>query len=542
MAEPATSYDVAVIGAGVDGLVAAAVLARAGRRVVVLEDAAHTGGLLANDEIAPQVQAPAVFSSVETLAPEVLTELDLEAHGLRLSDPGPVLVATGDERSRLFAPPGASAVNTRHLRALADAGLRDEDVRAFEAYDGFLRRVAEALAPILAAPLPAFETTGPRHLLALMRPLLRLRRLGAAPLAELLRFLPMPLHDIATERFADPALRIAVAAAGLPASWMGPRSPGGGLNLALHRCALGRGALAHPRFAHGGPGALAEALRAAARAAGAALRTAAAVSAVGLTGRGESLRATGVELADGERVEARAVLSTRDPKTTFFDLVGACHGSPSWVAALDAVRSRGTVATVAFVLDAPPVFAHAGEDPRVLAGRILVTGSLDDLERAFDDAKYGRLPRRPFLDVTVPTAVDPSLAPAGRHVVHAWVQYPPFHLRGGDWDDAREALGDQVQATLAAVSPGFAERVLVRRVLTPADLARRFGLREGCVYQVEPALDQALFMRPMPRWYRYATPIAGLYLGGPATHGGLGISGLAGRNAARVLDHDLRAG
>jgi len=542
VAEPATSYDVAVIGAGVDGLVAAAVLARAGRRVVVLEDAAHTGGLLANDEIAPQVQAPAVFSSVETLAPEVLTELDLEAHGLRLSDPGPVLVATGDERSRLFAPPGASAVNTRHLRALADAGLRDEDVRAFEAYDGFLRRVAEALAPILAAPLPAFETTGPRHLLALMRPLLRLRRLGAAPLAELLRFLPMPLHDIATERFADPALRIAVAAAGLPASWMGPRSPGGGLNLALHRCALGRGALAHPRFAHGGPGALAEALRAAARAAGAALRTAAAVSAVGLTGRGESLRATGVELADGERVEARAVLSTRDPKTTFFDLVGACHGSPSWVAALDAVRSRGTVATVAFVLDAPPVFAHAGEDPRVLAGRILVTGSLDDLERAFDDAKYGRLPRRPFLDVTVPTAVDPSLAPAGRHVVHAWVQYPPFHLRGGDWDDAREALGDQVQATLAAVSPGFAERVLVRRVLTPADLARRFGLREGCVYQVEPALDQALFMRPMPRWYRYATPIAGLYLGGPATHGGLGISGLAGRNAARVLDHDLRAG
>ena len=284
------------------------------------------------------------------------------------------------------------------------------------------------------------------------------------------------------------------------------------------------------RFVKGGPGALAAALAAAARAAGAEIRTGAEVERV-LVKKGA---ARGVALAGGKEIAAATVVSGADPKKTFLELVDPKHLEPSFLLAARNLRSRGTVATVAFALDRLPAFAGV-EEPRRHAGRIQIGATLDELERAFDDAKYGRVPRRPFLDLTIPSLADPGLAPEGRHVLHAWVQYPPYELREGSWEEARDELGAIVERTIAEHAPGFPEAVLARRVLTPADLAERFGLTGGCLYHLEPALDQELYLRPLARWARCATPIAGLYLCGAGTHGGSGLTGLAGRNAARVV-------
>lgn len=536
----ADRYDVVVLGGDVDGLVAATYLARAGRRVLLAESASVLGGAAATDEIMPGVHVPALWPSVETLSAVLVEELDLASHGLDIGPPQGVFVATGDERARFIEAPGESAIDTRRLRGLASAGLGAADVAAFERFDGFMHRLAHALAPVLEQPLPRLDPASAGDLLALARPLLAFRRLGQAELAEVMRFLPMPLHDVVEERFEDEALRIAVAAGGLLASWLGPRSPGGALNLALHRCGLGRGALAHPRFARGGPGALAIALEGAARAAGVDLVAGAEIGDIAITRQADGIRAQGVVVA-GELVPARAVVSTRDPRSTLLDRVGARHLEPALVRALASLRCRGTVGIVSFVIESLPRFAGAPDDDRMLAGRIHVAASLDDIERAFDDTKYGRLPRRPYLEVTLPTVTDPSLAPAGVHVLHAWVQYPPAVLRDGTWDEASEALGDIVQSTLAAAAPGFGEHIRARRVLTPADLEVRFALPGGSPYHLEPALDQSLFLRPLPGFYRHRSPVAGLYLAGPASHGGYGLSGLSGRNAARIVAGDLRA-
>ncbi|RMH16842.1 MAG: NAD(P)/FAD-dependent oxidoreductase, partial [Acidobacteria bacterium] len=275
------------------------------------------------------------------------------------------------------------------------------------------------------------------------------------------------------------------------------------------------------------------AVAAAARAAGAEIRTAAEVTRLRVA-RG---RVAGVALAGGEEVAARAVVSCIDPKTTLAQLLDAEHLGPSLRFAIGNVRARGAVAIVHFALDALPQLKGAPEDPRHLGGRIQVAAALDDLERAYDDAKYGRLPRRPYLELNLPSLADPSLAPAGKHVLTAWVQYPPYGLRHGSWEEHREALGDAVLATLEEVAPGIGRRLLARRVLTPLDLERRYGLHQGCLYHVEPALDQLLYLRPLPHFARHRGPVPGLYLGGAGTHGGLGASGLQGRNAARaVLD------
>lgn len=537
MAEPDVArFDLIVIGAGVDGLTAATYAARAGRRVLLVDAAERAGGTAVTEEIAAGVRSPIVWSSVETLSPAVIDELDLVAHGLEIGPPRGVFVATGDARARRFAPPGTSDIDTRRLQAFADAGLEASDVDAFERFDAFTRRLADALAPVLEQPLPRLEASSMADLMPLVRPALRLRRLGRESLAEVMRFLPMPLQDVVDERFADEALRIAIAAGGLVSSWLGPRSPGGALNLMLHRCGLERGALAYPRFAVGGPGAVAEALVAAATQAGVEIRLGTRVGRFTVTRDRHGVGIDGVEI-DGEPVPARAIVAAEDPRSALLDRLGARYLEPALVRQLNALRSRGTVGVVIFTLDALPRFSGVppGDEDRVLAGRIHVASSLDDIERAFDDTKYGRLPRRPYLDVTLPTLADPSLAPSGTHVLHAWVQYPPSVLRDGDWHEAREALGDIVQSTLAEVAPGFTEGIRGRAILTPADLADRFALPGGSIYHLEPALDQSLFMRPLPAYYRHRSPVRRLYLAGPATHGGYGISGLSGRNASRVV-------
>ena len=515
------TYDVVVVGAGHNGLTCATYLARAGRSVLVLERRGTVGGRAVTEEFAPGFRCSATFAGVETLDPEIAAELDLEAHGLRLLEPGGILVPRPEEEALYLVPRNGDG----------SVGVPAADAEALADLDAFLRRLATALVPILSKPLPDLEPSSLGGIFELLGTGWLLRRLGGRDLAEAMRFLPMPIADVLDERLEDAALKAVIAAGGVAGSWLGPRSPGSALNLVLHRLGRRRGALGFPRATSGGTGALTDALRKAAEAGGASVRTEAEVDRI-VVKKGAT---TGVVLASGEEIPASVVVSNADPRTTLLSLVDPVLLEPSFVLAAQSVRSRGALAIVKFALDELPAFTGAPSGPAHLAGRIQIGACMDDLEKAFDETKYGELPERPYLDLTIPTIADPSLAPEGKHILSAWVQFPPYHLRGRTWDDARDDLGAVVVRRIEEHAPGFSDRILATSVLTPLDLERRFGMTGGCLYHVEPALDQFLYMRPLPRWSRHRMPIDGLYLCGAGTHGGGPLSGLAGRNAARAI-------
>ncbi len=517
---------VIVIGGGHNGLVAAAYLAKAGRSVLLVERAEAVGGMLATEDFAPGFSASAIFPSEETFSSEIARELALEQHGLRWLPPGGILLPRLDAPA--FYLPPCKGDGLGDLSALGA-----NDTTTLVDLDALIRRLGEALANVWGKPLPDLEPSGLAGFLNLALPGLRLRRLGARDLAETMRLLPMPIADVVEERFESAELRAVLAAGGITGSWLGPRSPGSTLNLLLHRLGQRRGALAYPRRAAGGGGALASALAAAAKDAGAEIRCGVEVERVLVRGG----KARGVILEGGEEIEAGAVLSCIDPKSTLLRLVDPTDLDADFLLAAKNIRARGTVGLVHLGISALPKFQGAPEDPAALRGRIQIGASVDLLEQAFDATKYGRLPSRPYLDVAIPTIDDPDLAPEGNHVLTAWVQFPPHTLRESTWDEQREALGDLVVGLLDEHAPGLAAGVEARRVLTPADIEARFGASGGCIYHVEPALDLQLYLRPLARWGQHRTPIGGLYLGSSGTHGGGPLSGLAGRNSAQaVLD------
>ncbi len=524
------THDAVIIGAGHNGLLCAAYLARAGRSVLVLERREVVGGSAVTEEFAPGFRCSGTFAGVESFDPGIAAELKLEENGLSLLEPGGILIPDPGGETLYLAPPNGNGTVK---------GCPPADAAALGDFDAFLRRLGDALAQVLGKPLPDLEPSGLGGILELLGTGWLLRRMGGRDLTEAMRFLPMPIADVLDERFESGALKAAIGAGGITGSWLGPRSPGSALNLVLHRLGSCRGALGFPRLAAGGTGSLTEALRKAAEAAGATIRTGAEVARV-LTKKGA---ATGVVLASGEEIPAKTVISNADPKTTLLSLVEPAALSPSFLLAARNVRSRGTVAIVKFALDQLPAFTGAPGGPEPLAGRIQIGACLDDLEKAFDETKYGRLPERPYLDLTIPSVSDPGLAPdEDQHVLSAWVQFPPYHLREKSWDEARDDLGDVVMRRIEEHAPGFTETIVAREVLTPLDLEQRFGVGEGCLYHAEPALDQFLYMRPLPGWGRHRMPIDGLYLCGSGTHGGGGLTGLAGRNAARVVLQHRRPG
>jgi phytoene dehydrogenase-like protein len=303
----------------------------------------------------------------------------------------------------------------------------------------------------------------------------------------------------------------------------------------LVQSALGTGAETIA-FVRGGPGALTAALAAAAREAGAEIRTGVTVSRI--TSRGDET--AGVVVDDGSEIEARVVVSNIDPRRTLLDLVGPTHLDPTFVGSVMTYRSAGTVAKVNLALSGLPRFEGADADGRLLAGRIHIGPTLDHIERAFDEAKYGDFSTRPWLDVAIPSLSDPSIAPAGAHVMSVNVQYAPYHLKTGSWPDRRETLGDNVMQEIARYAPQLPGLVVHRQVLTPLDLEERYGLTGGHIFHGEPGLDQLFSMRPFYGWARYRTPIRGLYLCGAGTHPGCGVNGLSGANASREILKDLR--
>ena len=521
-----TSYDVIVIGSGLNELVAAGLLAKAGRKVLVLEGRAALGGAMVTEELAPGFRVDACAHDAGWLSREIIQALGLGRHGLTLLE--------SEATSFTPAAEGAPLVlwrdQARTIEAIRRRAPKDAD--KWPDFAARMARLAGFLEYAYASPPPRPVSTRPGDLMALLGVGLKLRGLGRTEMVELLRVLPMPVADLLNEWFTDDALKGTLGAAGVTHLFQGPRSAGTAFLMLHHQVGRPAGCFRARTTARGGVGAVVEALAAAARQRGAELRTDAEVARI-LVRNG---RAAGVVLKGGEEIGAAAVASGADPRRTFLELVDPAESDPEFLRAVEHVKFRGVWAKVNLALDGLPDFsALPGNGPH-LRGVISISPSLNYLERAYDAAKHGGVSSRPYLEAVIPTLADPALAPAAKHVMSVSVQYAPYKLKDGPWTDARrEALGDSVVNLLSEQAPNLKGLIRHRQVLTPADLEARYGLPEGHLYQGELTLDQALFMRPVPGWAHSATAVEGLYLCGSGCHPGGGVAGGAGVLAARAI-------
>jgi phytoene dehydrogenase-like protein len=515
------AWDSIVVGGGHNGLVCAAYLARAGRRVLVLERRPVLGGAAVTEEVFPGYRFSVFSYVVSLLRPEIIRDLDLPGHGLHIvpleSTFNPL--PDGDYLATWTDPEETRRELYRH-------SPRDAD--AYEEFGRLLQRMAMAVKPILGLSPPDPTSWHPRDLLALGRLGKHFHGLGEKELHALVKLMTMSSADYLSEWFESEALKAAKSASGIIGTFLGPRSPGTAYVLLHHYMGEIDGVFRAWGFARGGTGAVSEAIAAAARGFGAEIRTDAPVARV--LQRGD--RATGVVLENGEEIAGRTVVSGLDPRRTFLELVEPAGLPDELTHAVRRFRFRGSSGKVNLALSELPRFTALPEGTRHLRGAMAIAPSVDYLERAYDDAKHGDFSRRPFLDIVLPTMLDPTMAPPGRHVMSIFVQYAPYHRNGGWDDDAREAFGDAVVETLAEYAPNLTSAILHRQVLTPADIEAVTGLSEGNIFQGELGLDQLFFLRPAAAWADHRTPIRGYYQCGSGTHPGGGIMGASGRLAA----------
>jgi phytoene dehydrogenase-like protein len=527
-------YDAIVLRGDLNGLTAAAYLAKGGARVLVLDERGATGGEAVTVEFFPGFRVDACLHDVGWIPPGLMRDLELGRHGIEILRPDPAVLAPLPGRGRLlFWRDSMKTAAALREHCPADAARWSEFIGQMQRLSGFLCSLYDG-----APPRPT--VTGLRDLLALVRVGWRARRLGRSDMVELLRVLPMAVADLLDDWFTSDALKGVLGAAGVSGIFQGPRSGGSAFVLLHHLVGAEPGAFGPRGLVRGGVGRLAGALADAARRFGAEWRGGARAERLVL--REGSVR--GVVLEGGEEIAARCVASAMDVRRTFEDLLDPAELDPELLAAVRHVRFRGAWAKVHLALGELPRFSGgAASDEADLRGLIVVAPSLDYLERAYDDAKHGALSRRPWLQATIPSLHDGGSSPPGRHVMSVQVQYAPYNLKESSWDDAARArLGDAVVAVLGEWAPNLPGAVLHRQVLAPVDLEARFGLLEGDLHHGELALDQVLFMRPVPACAGYRTPVRGLYLCGSGTHPGGGIVGAAGRNASRVILADLEGG
>ena len=507
-------HDCIVIGAGHNGLVAATLLARAGRKVLVLEAAGQVGGAAVTREFHPGFRVSSGAHLLHLMPAQLQRELGLAERGLRLSGSQLPTTALGRDGEVL------------------GIGSGGPDAAALAAYTAQMQRFAAALAPAFGAIAPRLGTGRWQDTLALLGIGWRIRRLGRTDMRELLRIGGMNAYDLLQEHFTSPLLQGALGLDATLGTNFGPRSPGTVLTL-LYRLAAESacgGGLMQPE---GGMGAVSNALAQAATAAGATLRLDAPVAQILVDGD----RASGVRLASGEEFAAGSVISNADPKTTFLRLLGSRHLDTGFVRRVTHIRSRGLAAKLHLALSAPPGFTGVAADR--LRGRLVVAPSLDHIERAYNHAKYGEYSAAPVMEITVPTLADPTLAPSGQHVLSAVVQYAPYELKGG-WDESqRLSFAGILVDTLERHAPGIKASIQGAELLTPPDIEREFRIDGGHWHHADLAFDQFLMVRPVPGATQHETPLPGLYLCGAGCHPGGGVMGIAGRNAAHQV---LKAG
>jgi phytoene dehydrogenase-like protein len=517
------SPEAIVIGAGANGLTAAATLARAGLRVLVLERGDTLAGQAAAFEFAPGYRAAPLAFDAGWVPPIVQRTIAL-GDAERSGPATPFAVALGAA--------GLLPLHADPVRA-ADA-IRRHSARDAERWPAFiarLHRLARFLEHAYQRPAPDVDAGSAREAWALLGLARKLRGLGRDDMLELLRVLPMPVRQLAEDAFEAAPLRAAVAAAGVADLRQGPLSGGTGFVLLHHLVGAVEGALRGRGCSRAGPDAFARAAERAARSRGVTIRTGAAVARIVV----EDDAATGVVLASGEEIRSPCVLSAADPARTLLGMVDPVWLDPELLLAVRNIRFRGCTAFVLYALDALPELSGGADAKDMLGGIVSLTPDLDSLERAAHCAEYSTIPTRPHVEVSVPSLHWPDLAPAGRHVLVARVQYAPYRLRdGAAWDAVRaDALGDAVTSIIDETFPCFSSRVLYRATLTPRDLEERYGLTEGAATHGELGLDQILFMRPVAGMAHYATPIDGLYLCGAGTHPGPGVAGGPGWLGAR---------
>lgn len=524
-------YDAIIIGAGHNGLVAAAYLAKAGKKVLVLEKRPMIGGAAATEEIYPGFKYSTCAYICGLLQPQIIQDLELKKNGLEILPFDPIL----------FAP----TPDGEHLLIWRESEKIIEEIGRFSKGDAanylpFTRLIKKLTALIQALwriTLPDVTETKASDLLEIMRLGWKLHRLGEKDMHQALRVFPMSIADFLNEWFETDLLKATIAASGILGTFLGPRAQGTSYVL-LHHLGQSNGPFRALGFVRGGMGILPRAIAEAALRFGAEIQTNAEVAQALI----KNDVATGVALKNGDEILATMVISSADLKNTFLRLVDPTHLEPHFLLQVRNFRFRGACAKINLALGELPNFKAipgSGAGPQH-HGLIHIGPNIDYLERAFDDAKYGSFSKKPFLEIVIPSVTDLSLAPPGKHVMSVLMQYAPYHLRNGDWKEKREELGNLVVDTINEYAPNFKNSILHRQVLTPLDLEEIYGLTEGNIYHGEMTLDQLFFMRPIPGWARYRTPIKNLYLCSASTHPGGGVTGVPGYNAAREILKDRR--
>src|SRR5271155_2012957 len=531
MSEP--KRDIVIIGGGHNGLVTAFYLAKAGFQPLVLERRPQVGGAAISDEFHPGFRCSTLAHTAGPIRPDIVRDMQLEKHGLRFITPETCITALTPEGRAL------SLYQEKNKSANAIAAFSQKDAAKYPEFAESLTRISKVIAEVLATTPPDIDHPSAGDLWSMLKTGRALRNLGKRDMYRVLRWGPMAVADLVAEYFETELLRAVIAARGIFGTFLGPWSAGSSLQL-LIRAAGDSHPAGSAFFAAGGMGAITQAMASAAQAAGVEIRTSAEVIEV----RVKDGSATGVVLSTGEEISARAVISNADPKRTLLKLTDPTHLSPDFVQKLQHYRGNGTVAKVNLALSGLPTFtALKNGDGAALKGRIHIGPEIDYLERAFDESKYGNFSRQPYLEATIPSLTDPTLVPAGKHVMSIYMQYAPYKLKGG-WDqngDAqRKALGQTVVQTLAQYAPNLPEMILTHQIITPLDLEDIYGLTGGQIFHGDLALDQFFTMRPLLDWARYKTPIENLYLCGSGTHPGAGLTGGSGANAAREILKQLK--
>ncbi|MDQ2922363.1 MAG: NAD(P)/FAD-dependent oxidoreductase [Acidobacteriota bacterium] len=531
-----TKHDVIIIGAGHNGLVAACCLAKAGLKTLVLERREIVGGGSVTEEIHPGFRCSTLAHSTGPFLPHIFKDLDLKRHGLEFIKP--------EVRALALDPDGPSLCLFRdQARTVSELEkVSAHDAKSYPEFERSFARIGRVLAPLMAMTPPSIDKLAAAEMWNLGKLGLSFRGLGKQDAYRLLRWGPMAVADLVSEWFETETLRALIAARGIFGAFAGPWSAGTSAGLLL-QAALDGNAIGSSEFLTGGMGALTQALANAALSTGVEIRTSAPVVRIETT----EDKASKVVLKSGEEISARAVVSNADPRTTLLNLVDPVDLDPSFLSKIQNYRASGISAKINLALSGLPRFVGVDVDDAhlagsKLAGRIHIGPDVDYLERAFDAAKYGDYSPAPYMDITIPSLTDPTLVPAGAHVMSIHIQYAPYKLKHGDWNSCREEFADRVIEVLTGYAPNVTDMIVARQIITPLDLEQTYGLSGGHIHHGEQSLDQFFTFRPIIGWAQYRTPIKGLYLCGAGTHPGGGVTGGPGANAAREIIKDFKRG
>jgi phytoene dehydrogenase-like protein len=527
-------YDAIIIGGGHNGLTAAAYLARGGLSTLVLERREIVGGCCVTEEIAPGCRVSTTSYIASMLRPEVIAELNLADHGLRMVPCDPAIQVP-------FPDGQVLPWWVDRDRAKAEFGkISAKDAARFVEVDDRLKKLARYLQPFFMEPPPELDTSTVGGWSDLFRVGKRLRGISSTEIAQLISFLTGSLGEFLDHNYESEKMKTMFLANNVYGKHGGPYQPGTAIGLLFHLLSGGEHELqGFSGHVMGGMGSITQALAAAGTNLGVEIRTATPVAKVEV----RNGRAYSVVLEDGSEFRGRMILSNADPKRTFLKMVAASELPEDFLFAVRGIRMDGPCAKVNFVLAEEPRFTGTSPQATPLERTFYtLVPSLDFAERCYDIAKFGEIPEELWVDCVVSSNADPSLAPQGRHILSCFVQYLPYRLREGNWDEKRELLGDRVVKKIAEYAPNLRNAIVARQVLTPLDLERTYGLTEGNIFHGDLRLEQLFFMRPVPGWAQYRTPIHGLYLCGAGAHPGGGVTGAPGRNAAMQALRDWKKG